>query len=137
MALHNIIVERQHKFVICFIERHAKLNKNRHKELNNCVHLVLVHNNGKVKLTASFNLDIFQTVVLWMIIFMILDKMWGPSCTTVFKDGPNKCVIKNNKVIFYQFMEGIFNNSQLAISIIYNFIHMLFKFKMFFKYYTL
>ena len=69
MALHNIIVERQHKFVICFIERHVKLNKNRHKELNNCVHLVLVHNNGKVKMIASFNLDIFQTVVIWMIIF--------------------------------------------------------------------
>ena len=53
---------------------------------------------------------------------MVLDKMWGPSCTTVFKDGR-----KNNKVIFCQFMESIFNNSQLAISIIYNFTHMFFK----------
>ena len=69
MALHNIIVERQHKFVICFIERHVKLNKNRPKELNNCVHLLLAHNNRKVKMIASFNLDIFQTVVIWMIIF--------------------------------------------------------------------
>ena len=59
MALHNIIVERQHTFVICFIERHVKLNKNRPKELNNCIHLVLVHNNGKVKMIASFNLDIY------------------------------------------------------------------------------
>ena len=63
MALHTIIVERQ-QFVICFIERHVKLNKNRHEELNNSVHLVLVHNNGEVKMIASFNLDIFQTVVI-------------------------------------------------------------------------
>ena len=32
---------------------------------------------------------------------MVLDKMWGPSCTPVFKDGPNEC--------FCQFMESIFN----------------------------
>ena len=42
---------------------------NFYQQLNNCVHLVLVHNNGKVKMIASFNLDIFQTVVIWMIIF--------------------------------------------------------------------
>ena len=39
---------------------------------------------------------------------MVLDQMWDPSYTTVFKDGLNESFIKNNKVIFCQYMESIF-----------------------------
>ena len=60
---------------------------------------------------------------------MVLDKMWGPSCSTIFKDGPNESFIKNNAVIFCQFIIIIFNNSQLANIIINNFTHMFLKLK--------